>query len=140
MESFSDELKNLNIYDKMNKNSNCCPQDNYEVFASLVKFAKEKYLPSKIVKYNKGKHVKSKWMTNRISRSINTKDKLYKILIQTDTEDKHLYTRLKSEFITHRTVLRRNIREAKRMYYTRTFDLYTNYIFLNMVCYKLNLQ
>ena len=31
---------NLNIYDKMNKNINCCPQDNYEVFASLVKFAK----------------------------------------------------------------------------------------------------
>ena len=33
---------------------------------------------------------------------------------------------MKSEFITHRTVLRRNIREAKRMYYTRTFDLYKN--------------
>ena len=27
---------------------NCCPQDNYEVFASLVKFVKEKHLPSKI--------------------------------------------------------------------------------------------
>ena len=39
---FADELKNLNIYDKMNKNINCCPQDNYEVLASLVKFAKEK--------------------------------------------------------------------------------------------------
>ena len=32
----------------MNKNINCCPQDNYEVFARLVKFAK-KHLPSKIV-------------------------------------------------------------------------------------------
>ena len=82
MESFSDELKNLNIYDKLNKNG--------------------------------------------ILKSINTKDKLYKILIQTGTEDEHLYTRLKSEFITHRTVLRRNIREAKRMYYTRKFDLYEN--------------
>ena len=56
MESFADELKNHNRYDKMNKNINCCPQDNYEVFASLVKFAKEKHLPSKIVKYNKRKH------------------------------------------------------------------------------------
>ena len=126
MESFADELKNLNIYDKMNKNINCCPQDNYEVFASLVKFAKEKHLPSKIVKYNKRKHMKSKWMTDGILKSINTKDKLYKILIQTDPEDEHLYPRLKSEFITHRTDLRRNIREAKRMYYTRTFDLYKN--------------
>ena len=34
----------------MNKNINCCSQDNYEVFASLVKLAKEKHLPSKIVK------------------------------------------------------------------------------------------
>ena len=124
MESFADELKNLNIYDKMNKNVNCCPQDNYEVFTSLVQFMKEKHLPSKIVKYNKRKHMKSKWMTDDILKSINTKDKLFKILIQTDTEDEHLYTRLKSEFINHRTVLRRNIREAKRMYYTRTFVLY----------------
>ena len=113
-------------YNKMNKNINCCPQDNYKVFASLIKFAKEKHLPFKIVKYNKRKHMKSKWMTEGILKSINTKDKLYKILIQKDTEDEHLYTRLKSEFITHRTDFRRNIRETKRMYYTRTFDWYKN--------------
>ena len=59
--------------------------------------------------------MKSKWMTNNILKSINTKDKLYIILIQIDTEDEHLYTRLKSEFIIHRTVLCRNIREAKLM-------------------------
>ena len=126
MKRFADELKNLNIYDKMNTNINCCPQDNYEVFASLVKFAKEKHFPSKIVKYNKRKHMKSKLMTDAILKSINTKDKLYKIVIQTDTEDEHLFSRLKSEFITHCTVLRRNIREAKQMYYTGTFDLYKN--------------
>ena len=34
--------------------------------------------------------MKPKWMTDAISKSINTKDKLYKILIQTDTEDEHL--------------------------------------------------
>ena len=70
--------------------------------------------------------MKLKWMTDAILKSINTKDKLYKKFIQTDTEDEHLYSRLKSEFITHRTVLRINIREAKRMYYTRTFDMYKN--------------
>ena len=52
MKRFADEPKNLNIYDKMNKNINCCPQDNYEVLASLVQFAKEKHLPSKIIKEN----------------------------------------------------------------------------------------
>ena len=59
----------------------------------FVKFAKEKHLPSKILKYNKRKHMKSKWMTDGILKSINTKDKLYKFLIQTDTEDEHFYTR-----------------------------------------------
>ena len=62
------------------------------------------------------------------------------MLIQTDTEDDHLYTRLKSEFFSHRTVLRRSIRETKRMHYTRTFDLYKNDIKKDVVCNKLNLQ
>ena len=110
----------------MNTNINFCPQDTYEVFASLVKFAKENHLHSKIVNCNKRKHMKSKWMTDDILKSINTKDKLYTILIQTDTEGEHLYSRLKSDFITHRSVLRRNIMEAILMYYTRTFELYKN--------------
>ena len=70
--------------------------------------------------------MKTKWMTDPILKLINTKDKLCKILIETDIEYEHLYSRLKSEFITHRTVLRRNVREAKRMYYTRAFDLCKN--------------
>ena len=67
--------------------------------------------------------MKSKWMTDAILKSINKKDKQYTISILTDTEDEQLYSRLKSEFITHHTVLRRNSREAKRIYYTRIFDL-----------------
>ena len=35
MESFADELKKLNIYDKMNKNNNWCPQDNYEPLVEI---------------------------------------------------------------------------------------------------------
>ena len=84
--------------------------------------------------------MKSKWVTDGILKSINTtKDKIYKFFIQTDTENEHLHTRLKSEFITHRTVLRRHNMEAKRMYYTRTFD-FIKMILKNMVCNKLNLQ
>ena len=57
MTSFSDKMKNLNIYDKLTKYINYCHQENYEVFARLVNFSKEKHLPSKIVKYNKIKHM-----------------------------------------------------------------------------------
>ena len=62
--------------------------------------------------------MKSKWMTDAILKSINTKDKLDTFRNQMDTEDEHSYSILKSEFITHRTVLRRNTKEAKLMYYT----------------------
>ena len=47
--------------------------------------------------------MKSKWMTDAILKSINIKDKLYKKINQMDTEDEHLYSRLKYEFITHCT-------------------------------------
>ena len=46
---------------------------------------REKHLHKKMVKYNKKKHKKCIWMTNGLLTSINTKDNLYKILMQTDT-------------------------------------------------------
>ena len=49
-------------------------------------------------------------MTNGILQSINTKDKLYKELIQTNHEDELLFKRLKTDFKTYRATLRRSIR------------------------------
>ena len=51
----------------------------------------QKHLPKKRVKYQKKLHKKSKWITNGILNSINKKDKLYKTLIQTDTNNTILY-------------------------------------------------
>ena len=56
----------------------------------------------------------------------NTKDKLYKKLIQTNIENEHLYNALKEEFRVYRATLRKSIREAKRLYYVRTFNIYKN--------------
>ena len=50
-------------------------------------------------------HQKSKWITNGILNSINKKDKLYKTLIQTDTNNTVLYERLKTEFKEYRAAL-----------------------------------
>ena len=55
----------------------------------------------------------NKWILN----SINKKDKLYKTLTQTDTNNNVLYQRLKTELIEYRTGLRKSIRKAKRDFY-----------------------
>ena len=67
--------------------------------------------------------MKSKWLTNGLLRSIKMKDKLYKTLLQT-TVNIDLFIALKTEFKFYQIVLRRSIREAKYLYYTKTFALY----------------
>ena len=103
---------------------NHCSRVNYELFSNLVKLAKEKHLPKKRVKYNKRKHKKSKWMTTALLNSINTKDRLYKIMIQSDWQDITFYNELKSEYKRYRAVLRISIREAKRLSHISMFDTF----------------
>ena len=54
-------------------------------FMYLLSYAKELHLPNKLVNFDRTKHRKSKWITNGILKSINTKDKLYKALVQADS-------------------------------------------------------
>ena len=69
---------------------------------------------------------KSKWITNGILNSINKKDKLYKALIQTDTNNTVLYERLKTEFKEYRAGLRKTIRKAKRDFYIHIYNRHKN--------------
>ncbi len=96
------------------------------MFVSLLTYAREKHLPKKRVRYNKKKHKKNKWMTNGILNSINMKDRLYKIFIQTDPRNELIYDRLREEYKKYRKTLRKSIREAKRLYYMRTFNTFRN--------------
>ena len=61
---------------------------------------------------------------NRILESINTKNRLYKRFMQTDKNNVAVFDNLKAEYHIYRARLRRTIREAKRMFYARTFLLY----------------
>ena len=65
-------------------------------------------------------------MTQAILNSINMKDVLYKKFIQANNEDENIYSALKEEYTRYRKTLRHSIREAKKMYYTRTFNIYKN--------------
>ena len=65
-------------------------------------------------------------MTSALLKSINTKNQLYKEWIKTDVNDLNIFSRRKDEFKSYYNTLRRSIKEAKRLYYTRTFAIYKN--------------
>ena len=66
-------------------------------------------------------------MTTGILNSINTKDRMYKLLLKTDPlTDRYTCMTLKARFKTYRETLRRSINEAKKMYYQKVFSLYRN--------------
>ena len=65
-------------------------------------------------------------MTYGMLESINNKNILYKRFIQTDKNNIELLSTLKNEYHIYRARLRSTIREAKRMFYTRTFFMYKN--------------
>ena len=125
IKKFVEELENLNIYDDLNKSVDSSQHLNYDTFINLVQYAKNKHIPRKQVKYQKKKHKKSKWMTTGILNSINTKDRMYKLLLKTDPLTDR-YMTLKARFKTYRETLRRSINEAKKMYYQKVFGLYRN--------------
>ena len=110
------ELNNLNIYEQLNQNIDSIPQENYKIFFKFVKRAKDMYLLKRKVKYNKKRHMKSSWMTRGILNSINTKNVLYKIFIQADSQNEDIYNNFKQEYINYKATLRKSIWAAKRMY------------------------
>ena len=89
MDNFIDELASLNILDKLDKGPNIDPNNNYELFAQLIKYARENIFQwLKFVTRRRNTHG-----PNGILNSINTKDQLYKILMQTDTDNVELFNR-----------------------------------------------
>ena len=69
------------------------------------------------------KHKKSKWITQRIIRSITFRDKLY-LNMKSSPKDTAEYTTIKINLKTYNNILKRNIRQAKILYYQHQFDQY----------------
>ena len=57
--------------------------------------------------------------------SINTKDRLYKTLLKTDTNSDD-YRVAKTNFKRYREILHKSLKMAKMLYYKKTFNLYEN--------------
>ena len=90
-------LLDIHVHSQLDHSQQSNPQDNYETFSKLIKYAKDN-LPKRKVKYNRKKHGKSNWMTKGILNSINTKNALYKILIQTSPTNEDVHSRVKMLF------------------------------------------
>ena len=122
LNNFIIELRNMNISEILNGNINANPTENFELFSKLVQEAKSKHLPLKKIKFNKYKHKKCRWITNGISKSIKTKDIIYKMLKQANLAYVEAFEILKTRFNRFHNILRQSIKEAKQMYYLRSFE------------------
>ena len=81
-------------------------------------------------------------MTTGILKSINVKDKLYKVLKQTSKESPN-YADIQTNFKTYRNIFRRSIMFAKRDFYQRMFLFFlfanrhiTFYIYIRFLFYE----
>ena len=118
---FIEHLKNINIMNKLNMDINSDINDNYEVFCKLLQSSKSQHMPIKSVKFRKYKHKKNKWISKGIIKSIEVKDKLYKLMTQHTIDDVEAHHYIKHTFDIYRNMLKKLIRQAKRLYYIATF-------------------
>ena len=125
MERFLIQLRECNIMEKLNLDNNANPNNNFEHFMELFMKLKQQYLPKRVVRFNRKKHKIKPWLTTGILNSINSKDKLYKTLVQTP-KDSPTYSDLLSNFKVYKNIIRRSIMHAKRDYYKNVFRMYSS--------------
>ena len=97
-----------------------CVQKNYTMFSLLINYAKNQYLQKKRVKYKKNKYFKSRLITKGLLNLINTKDRLYKMMVQTNTNSV-MYESLRANLKAYQRILKNSINEAKRVYHHNLF-------------------
>ena len=85
-----------------------------------MKFTKShnECFPTHTVRFNDKRHKKTAWITSGITKSINHRNKLYKIHRQTNL-DAFCYIEKQTAFIGYRNELKRTITPAKRFCYFR---------------------
>ena len=117
------DIHAADIYSKMDKSPNADTNSNYNLIDQIIETTKNKHIQTKVVKFHKYRHKKSNWITKGILRSIKYRDKLYKQLKMLDP-DCAQYTTSCTNLKTYNVILKKNIREAKRLHYVQLFDKY----------------
>ena len=121
LDKFLNQLRNSNIVNPLNLDENADPNLNFNKSMEHFMKLKQECLKKKLVRFNKKKHKINLWLTAGILKSINSKDKLYKTLVQTP-KDSINYPTLLSNFRVYKNFIRRSIMHAKRNYYRNAFN------------------
>ena len=99
------------------------PNHNYEILEHAIKENHSKCFPERLVRYNNKTHKKTPWITDRILRSSNIRNKLYKKLNKTKIDSPNYITK-KTNFNRYRNTPNKTITNSKRVYYKEIFNLY----------------
>ena len=118
-----DELNRADIYNNLDKSLEKDPNHNYDIMIKTIIALKNKHLPHKFVKFNKRNHKDNKWITYGIIKSINNRDIMYYKLKCTDPNSVE-YVNIKQNLSVFNGILKKSIKEAKLIYYHRTFENY----------------
>ena len=73
--NFRNDIASKNIYEKLNKDIHCNPNENYNILESEIINSMESHMNKKTVKFNRRKHKRDPWITFGILRSVNNKKK-----------------------------------------------------------------
>ena len=84
--NFRNDIASENIYEKLNKDIHCNPNENYNILESEIITSMESHMDKKTVKFNRRKHKRDPWISFGVLRSVNKKNKLYKCLKQTKSD------------------------------------------------------
>ena len=124
LDNFLNQLGNSNIVNLLNLDENADPNLNFNKFMEHFMKLKQECLKKKLVRFNRQKHKINPWLTAGILKSINSKDKLYKTLVQTP-KDSINYPALLSNFRVYKNIIRQSIMHAKRNYNGNAFNRYS---------------
>ena len=80
---------------------------------------------NKLVKRNRYKNKISTWITHSLLTSIRYRDKMYKQL-KLPNPSSNNYETIKKILNTYKTILKKNIRAAKQIYFESRFSLFKN--------------
>ena len=111
--NFRNDIDSKNIYEKLNKDIHCNPNENYSILESEIIKSMESHMDKKTVKFNRRKHKKDPWITFGILRSVNKKNKLYKCLKLTKS-DSAIFEEIKQRLNQYKNTLRKTITQAKK--------------------------
>ena len=114
--NFRNDIASKNIYEKLNKDIHCNPNENYNILESEIIKSMESHMNKKTVKFNRRKHERDPWITFGILRSVNKKNKLYKCLKLTKS-DSTIFEERKSGLINIKILCVKPLLRPKKIFF-----------------------